>query len=598
MTRVTAVEAKAIQVCARDHEALSQSALQVAAGLRGFGRKGTASPVPDREMAVETLTQLARAHAQAAALLDGHAVELERAAQRLFVLEELLGGMPPEVSANAERTRLRGQIEATYRTVDAAADACAAGLLALAPPEDMSVAVGAALRCALDDAEFRIRHWSNRRVVMCHETVSIRATQRSVAQVDASPGPVIVYDSNPDALERRITALVTAVPMVSVIGTVSSNAVMVLATYATPETSVFVDLCTADRVTIDRPGERLIERLTQNPATAHVRPVAWSAHVGPEVVSGARQAGSRGFVTATLRREREAADLKAAIAGDERWPPSPPDEGDWERWFRGNYGAEWEAWMEPMLVRLASSGERRSIATELVAAGAARSANHAAARLRRVARLVAGEHANDPPAVAERAAITLGHLARCRPLAERPMRPASLERAADMLRSSPSIALAAGLSELAVEDVLALEELIRHQRAGQASSAGAPPADRVRAERRWAAGRIAAARGAGRDEVDAVIDGVLARVDRALIALEDAMEDALEHPRPRAAIALMAAGAGRRVLPAGVAVGGITRTWRGMRPEQLALDESIPEADAQAFVEAVDQLLARSVSVA
>lgn len=405
----------------------------------------------------------------------------------------------------------------------------------------------------------------------------------------------IVFDSNLDALARRVGTLRAVASELPLQATASRNAVVLLAHAAPPSTTVLIDLCVTDRLSLDRPGERLIERLARDPATSHVRPVAWSAHVGADVVASVRRSGAHGFVAATLRREREADELRRTLAGEAVWPDLPADVHDWEDWFAARFGTPWGAWMEPILVRLASGDERRSVAADLVAVGAARSANHAAARMREVARLIAGEHSNAPTVVAQRASVVLAQLAARRPLSERPAVVASLEQGADAVRSEPSLAVAAGLTAVEADEILALDQLIRAKRASEASSAGAPPADRVRAERRWAAGRRALTHGAGVADVDDVIAGILARVDAALIALDDARHDAIDHPAPRAGAAL-AALAELGPIPADGLVGsGSALTWRGLGVLELALDATqVPAADLAAFTESVDRRLVES----
>ncbi|MDO9352217.1 MAG: hypothetical protein Q7T55_00890, partial [Solirubrobacteraceae bacterium] len=241
-----------------------------------------------------------------------------------------------------------------------------------------------------------------------------------------STAPVVVFDSNIDALTRRAGAVQAAVPSASVVATPSRTGVLILGVVAQPGTTMLLDLCVTDGYSLDRPGERLIQRLVRSPTTSHVRPVAWSAHVGPEVVMSVREAGGAGFVTATLRREREAAELRAVVAGDEVWPRDATGDDRWDAWFLKTYGEAWKPWMEPILVRLAAGMERRSVGADLVAAGAANSVNHAATRMREVARIIAAEHSNSTPAVARRASVVLTLLAARRPLAERPALTASL----------------------------------------------------------------------------------------------------------------------------------------------------------------------------
>lgn len=404
---------------------------------------------------------------------------------------------------------------------------------------------------------------------------------------------VVVFDSNIDALSRRVGALEAAVPDVSVTATASRTAVLVLAAAARPSTPVLVDLCVTDGPSLDRPGERLIQRLARTPQTDHVRPIAWSAHVGPEVVAGVRAAGGAGFVTATLRREREADELREVLNGAAVWPQiAPSDDGEWEAWFRATYDAAWAPWMEPILVRLAAGLERRSVAADLVAVGAARSANHAAARMREIARLIAGEHSNSAPAVAKRAAVVLARLAARRPLVERPTEPVSLARGAAALRTSPSLAVAAALTPVEVEDVLTIDTLIRGYRATATPSPGAPHADRVRDERRWAAGRMAVEQsGGGAHGIDEVIAGILTRVDDALASIDDALEDAPVHPAPRAAAALLALQASTiRTFEDVTFSDGILR-WQGLSPAEVAVDEDHSSAVLRELTAEIDRRL-------
>ncbi|MDO9355052.1 MAG: hypothetical protein Q7T55_15240, partial [Solirubrobacteraceae bacterium] len=151
----------------------------------------------------------------------------------------------------------------------------------------------------------------------------------------------------------------------------------------------------------------------------------------------------------------------------------------------------------------------------------------------------------------------------------------------------------AGLTTLEVEDITALDRLIRAQRSTEATSPGAPPADKVRAERRWAAGRRALELLEDEQDIDEVIDGILTRVDGALSAIEDAIDDAEAHPGPRAAAALLAlqsAGlAGLDDLE--VDDDGALR-WRGLDPAELVLCDEDWDDDLRAFADGADRLLA------
>lgn len=411
---------------------------------------------------------------------------------------------------------------------------------------------------------------------------------------DGAPRPsqreqAIVYDGNADALLRRRGVVAQLAPQREVIATSSPVALQLLATLAPADTPIFVDLCASDRASLDRPGIRIIERLAHGPATAHVRPIAWSAYLAADVIDAARAAGARGFVTATLRLDVEAEEIAQALSGQSPWPVVAMVTDAWDAWFEHEYRAPWRPWMEPILVRLAETSERRSIAGELVRLAAARSEPNAQARMRDVARIIAGEHSASPIVVAERAEFVLAQLAAYRPLDERPAPAASLQLAAEALRTKPSLALAAGLTALEVDDIEALDELIRAAEASTDRAPGAPPSDKVRAERRWAAGRLAARRGAKVDDVDVAILSILHRLDAALLALDDASRDA--SPAPRAAAALLAAlqlaEHDSAVFPEVLG----TASWRGRAIPQLALASDIPDDELRAFTAQVDAWL-------
>ncbi|MBJ7472436.1 MAG: hypothetical protein JHD16_14105 [Solirubrobacteraceae bacterium] len=407
--------------------------------------------------------------------------------------------------------------------------------------------------------------------------------------------PIIVFDSNPDALQWRVTRVHEALDGASVTPTTSSTAVGLIAESLAPDTLVLVDLLATDRFALDRPGERLIRRLRSNPRTAHVRPVAWSAHTAQDSVLGVRRSGAFGFVAAGRDAAAELAQLREVAAGRESWPAdlgsAPADEEAWRSWFHREFGVEWEPWIEPSLCRLATGGDRRALAAELLEIGAAGSTGHAENRMRKLARMVAGEHRNSAAAVATAAAQALVRMAARRPLRERPAVSLSLELGAKLTRTSPSLVRAAGLLEEEVDEIQAMDELITGWRDRRPAKRGAPAADEVREERRWAAGRRAAHHAAGAHNVDEMIDGLLVQLDEALVALDDARQDELYHPEARAAAALrLLEERGGPLLP------GVDRLRGGLvlhgRPaNQLALAVDLELADLSAFTAAVDRTL-------
>jgi DNA-binding NarL/FixJ family response regulator len=411
-----------------------------------------------------------------------------------------------------------------------------------------------------------------------------------------TPTSVIVHDTNREALGRRVSAVRAAAPHVAVTGVVSRTAAVLLAGAAAAGTVLLIDLMGADRVGLDRPGERLIRRLTRSPSSTGTVVYAWSAHVVPEVVHGVRQAGAHGFVVAALDEQSEREQLLRALDHEALWPlaseaAAHDDDGRWMQWFEERFGLAWEPWIEPMLVRLAAGEERAAVADELVDLAAARSRNHASARMREVARAVAGEHSNSPAAVAQAAALVLSQIASQRPLVERPTVAVSLEHGASTIRTSPSLIAAAGLTPEEIADILAMDALIRAKRLADSSGAGAPPADRVRSERRWAAGRRAMDYGAGREDVDAVITGILERLEEALVAVDDARRDELYHPEARTAAGLQLVKPSEAGRVEGLAVVSGRVMWRGRDPIALATDDGLPVRELRALSGAIDQLV-------
>lgn len=417
-----------------------------------------------------------------------------------------------------------------------------------------------------------------------------------------SPSPVsspavIVFDSNLDALQRRVDLVRTFAPEAEVAGLASRNAVVLLAEQLPSESTVLVDLYASDRGALDRPGERLIRRLVQ--IAGGLRIVAWSAQPLPDAVSGARSAGAHAFVTAGRDLDQEREQLEQALNGASIWPADTAGGGEieWQRWFASEYELAWEPWVEAVLVRLASGRERTAVAGELVARSAARSTPHAAARLRAVARAIAREHRNSPPVVADAATLALAQLAAHRPLVERPGRPTSLDQAARILRTSPSIVRASGLTVAELDEVLATAELIERERALSDSGAGAPPADQAWNERRWAAGRRALTLRTPNVPLDHVIEALLAQLDEAIAALEDARQDALYHPEAQAAAALSVLAADPQAavgaVPEVALVEGELR-WRGVAAAELAAANAIPVDALQTFTAAADAFASRS----
>ena len=402
---------------------------------------------------------------------------------------------------------------------------------------------------------------------------------------------VIVFDSHWEALQRRLQTIANLAGNAHVVGTTSSTAVSLLAAGVPDGTPVLIDLLDTDRLSLDRPGERLIRRLRRNPATAHVVPIAWSAHRARDVVFGARRAGAAAFVSVSADEALEQAQLRRVLDGEELWPPSATADAStvaWEAWFAEQFGIPWEAWIEPTLARLASARERSALAPELVELEAAASRAHAATRMRTLARVVAGEHRNSAAAVASAAGIALVQIAAHRPLSERPGSVVSLERGARAIGRSSSLIVAAGLADDETREVFAIDALIRDDRARRPAQRGAPAGDEVRHERRWAAGRRAIERSGGDGPVDELIDGILAQLDEALVAIDDALQDELYHPEARAAAALQLVESGDVGELDGVTWADGAALWRGLTALELAVDRTQDVAELRALTTAVD----------
>lgn len=410
---------------------------------------------------------------------------------------------------------------------------------------------------------------------------------------------VLVYDGAQEALRRRVDALREIADPSQVVATSSRAAFLLLAEAAPADSLALVDLLATDRLALDRPGERLIRRLVRNPRTAHVRVFAWSAHPAEDIVASVRVSGATGFVTASLDPAAERTELVDAMRGRPVWPrPESPTGGTapdplpapWADWFERRFDLPWEPWIEPVLVRLVAD-DRTAGVQQLIEQGVARSKSHAGARLRTVSRALAGEHSNTPATVARHASNVLAYIAGHRPLDEQPAVLVSLERGAHAIRTSPSIVHAAGLSADEVEEIVEIDRLIQHKRAAEEVSPGAPPSDKVLLERRWAAGQRAVTLGADRADVDQVIEGVLARLDHALVALDDARQDELYHPEALAAAALaLVRPIDAERLDEVTVDGGVVR-FRGRSVLELAVDQSIPVKDLRALIAAVDEFV-------
>lgn len=418
---------------------------------------------------------------------------------------------------------------------------------------------------------------------------------------------VIVFDGNPDALERRHAAVAAVDPSIPIVGTASRTAALLLASAAPAGALVLVDLFATDRVSLDRPGERLLRRLARTPETAHVRAMAWSAQLAADVVRGVRTAGARGFIAASVDRDREQAALREALAGRTVWPDSEGAtpgriEAAWQTWFEERFGIAWESWVEPTLARLASGRERSAVAGELVEAGVAKSPGHAAARMRDLAHAVAGEHRNSAVTVAAAASLTLSQIASHRPLGEQPTVAVSLEQGARAARTAPSLLRAAGLTADEIDEIVEIDSLIVAKRSSAGSRVGAPPADSARSERLWAAGRRASMQGAGREQIDEIVAGMLTRLDEALIALDDARQDELYHPEARAAAALslLRPADGAALAAAGITgveFAGTEASWSRRRPDQLAVAADLPVEQLRRFTAEADAAILRRPTI-
>lgn len=410
-----------------------------------------------------------------------------------------------------------------------------------------------------------------------------------------TPAPVIVFDSNPDALRWRSSRTADIAGPGRVLATTSLSAVMLIAERLPDASVVLVDLLATDRLALDRPGERLIRSLLRNPRTSHVHPVAWSAHTAPDVIDGVRRAGAMGFVQAGADEARERKHLRMALEGEFPWPEVPGVEsdatGELSRWFIREFGVEWEPWIEPALCKLTSGRDRKALAIELLNIGAAGSPGHAATRMRKLARLVAGEHRNSPAAVAAAAQTVLTRIAAHRPLADRPPVSISLELSARLVRTAASLVRAAGLTDDDVAQILEMDALIRTWRDRRPAKRGAPTADEVSEERHWAAGRRALDHEVDASNVDEIINGLLLRLDEVLVALDDARQDELYHPEARAAAALRLIEEQQVVrVPDDVTLVDSAATWRGMTAGVLALSGDTPVDALQALVATVDEL--------
>ncbi len=409
---------------------------------------------------------------------------------------------------------------------------------------------------------------------------------------------VFVYDTNLDALSRRAGLARAAAGAHEVVALSSVTALLLHVGAAGPGSAALVDLYDTDRFSVDRPGERIIARLAR--AEPRTRLVAWTAHISPDVIEGARASGADAVVIAGLDPDAEIAEIAAVIAGSPGalgapWAADPAAAGTtpWAEWFERRYGIAWVPWMEPALVRLATTGERAALAEQLSDVGAATSRGRGVARLRDLSQALAGERYRNTALVAREANLVLALIAGERPLQERPQLAASLSHGVAALDREPSLVVAAQLSAIELEDLREQSRLIQATRAADDIGVGARPAGWADAERLHAAGRRAAQLGASVDDVDVVAAGILARTDDALLAIAEAQRDALHAPQARAAAALMAAHADGRSLRHvdGVTVEGGAIRWAGRLPLELARGPVGERAKLESLTIELDDLL-------
>jgi hypothetical protein len=390
----------------------------------------------------------------------------------------------------------------------------------------------------------------------------------------AGPAPAaIVVQSRSDVAIEQVRAVGLAAagqPSMPVRTCSTTLELYVRAALAEPGSVLVVDV-TPERGVVWRPAERVITRLVQRAGVDAV--IAWGREIGPDVICGAFDAGARSVLTVGT-------------------PPSGPQSAqDWCDWL-ADRGIPDRPWTELALALLAETGERAVLAQALHASGTVASQARGVAALRSLAQALASDEYRSPWLVATEAHAALEQLALLRPLRVRPQAAVSLDRAVELLRLQPSLAVAALLGTRELADLRALTATIARGRESEQRTVGAPVAGQTALERRWAAGQLALERHRPGDDVDVVAEAILQRGLAAAHAIHDVARESSRAAAPRAAAALHAAAMlPTRLLPRGVRLARHGAVWQGRTASELLEHRSWRPGELAAVTKQIDVAL-------
>jgi hypothetical protein len=363
-------------------------------------------------------------------------------------------------------------------------------------------------------------------------TVARGVPAPALAEAGPSLAWLLVVHPNPEVLTARVASVQSSYRGVNVTSTCSGSEALRWCEAQDAPGAVLVHVRGVDRFHGGWGGHRLVARIARR---GHVPAIAWVAADDIDGHELAMTVGAAGLLT-----YGNALGLQASSAVPERLcaPGMPRDAqlGSHDRartgedpilteWFLRRYGRPWEPWIEHASALIIGGGERTGQAEILRKVLSPSTTDHARRRLRQVNETLCGEIRGNEAVLRREALVVLTRIGRLRPIVASPLVARSLQRAAALLRSDPSLRLEGAIDAPDVADLLevAAEELTVG--IGGGSRRGRPEAGTWRVRREQALGRVAERRGKTAAEKIAALEALREVVDRVVNAVHDTIED-------------------------------------------------------------------------
>jgi hypothetical protein len=270
---------------------------------------------------------------------------------------------------------------------------------------------------------------------------------------------------------------------------------------------------------------------------------------------------------------------------------------EWATWLRATWGIVARTHTERTLALLATGLDSADVVDALMRANQFRDRPPAVAYVRRFAKALSGDDFRDPAVVGIAATAALSGLAMVRPLQWRPGHLGiGITAAARLLRAQPSLVSAAGLAFAEASVLLAFDEELARKHSLEQGTVGAPRRDAPREARAFAAGHVAAQRGATKMTVNAAARALLTQASGAAAAIRTASAESFRWPQARLGAGLDALSRLRAPeFPDWIETVDGAATWEGVGAWQLAdhHQHAIPPAVCRDLTARIDTLLSR-----